>query len=58
METIRSPKRRVELDLHGTKSQKATVSGAVTSFIDNAVFLSYACHPLLRSLHSCFPECL
>jgi hypothetical protein len=31
METIRSPKRRFELELHGAKSQKASI-------IDTAVF--------------------
>jgi hypothetical protein len=41
METIRSPKRRFELKLHGTKSQKASIIDTTMKAFQRTVFFDH-----------------
>jgi hypothetical protein len=44
METIHSPKRRLELELHGTKSQKASVIDTAVKASQKTVFFYHQLH--------------
>jgi hypothetical protein len=50
MESIRSPKRRFELQLHGTKSKKASITDTALTASKRTVFFDHKLYPSMERL--------